>query len=844
MTGNRRAVVAAAFFTSSATELCEELGTSVGGLSSAEAAARLRTFGPNTFTRDDAHPRWRVLVDQLRSPLLLLLVFAAIVSATTGEWIDAAVVGTILSATVWLGFSREYEAQRAAAVLRAGIRAKARVSRDGAPRSVDVGELVPGDIVALAPGSIVPADGLLLDARDLFVSEAALTGESFPAEKSVGPCAADAALSKRSGAVFMGTHVKSGTGTLCVARTGRATELGAIAEKLTAKPPEAEFERGVRRFGYLLTITMLVMVLLVFVAHVLRGRSIGDTLMFSIAIAVGLSPELLPAVLSVNLARGAQMMAKGGVLVRRLSAIENLGSMDVLCTDKTGTLTEGVVESEGAFDARGAPSGAVLEACRINASLSTGLESPLDAAILRAGGASAEVPPKLGEIPFDFVRKRASVIVETSDGPRLITKGAFHRVLEACTELSDGTPLGDAARADLERRFEGWGERGTRVLAVASRRVDARASYARSDERDLAFEGFVTFVDRPKPGVERAVADLARLGVAVKIITGDAKAVAIHVARQVGVPAERVLTGSELDLLHGAALVRAAEATDLFVEVDPNQKERIIASLRRAGRVTGFLGDGVNDAPAMHAADTSISVASAVDVAREAADFVLLEQDLDVIRRGIEEGRRTFANTLKYVNTTTSANLGNMVSMALASLFLPFLPLTAGQVLLNNFLSDIPAVGLASDTVDPELVERPRRWEMGFIARFMVEFGVLSSIFDLATFGLLLAVFRADVALFQTAWFVESLLTELMIALVVRTRRPITASRPGAILLVSTAALVPVTFAIPYLPIARFFGFRALPAGVVLALIAITVAYVAAAELTKRWFYRERRGRA
>ena len=413
-------------------------------------------------------------------------------------------------------------------------------------------------------------------------------------------------------------------------------------------------------------------------------------------------------------------------------------------------------------------------------------------------------------------------------------KGAFHHVLEACTCTADGAALGAVARADLERRYEDWSGRGIRVLAVAARWIDAKPEYTRDDERDMAFMGFLTFLDRPKEGVADTIADLAGLGVSVKLITGDSALVARHVATLVGLRSDRVLTGRQLDELHDEALWRVAEKTDLFVEVDPNQKERIILSLKKRGHVVGFLGDGVNDAPAMHAADTSLSVKQAVDVAREAADFVLLERGLDVIRRGIEEGRKTFANTLKYVLITTSANLGNMVSMAAASMFLPFLPLTAGQILLNNFLSDIPAVGLADDSVDPELVERPRRWDIRFIGRFMVVFGLVSAVFDFLTFGVLQIVFLATPELFRTGWFVESLLTELVIALVVRTRRPFFQSRPGKVLLISTMGLIVVTFAIPFLPFAGVFGFVPLPIMLVVAISGITVLYVAATELTKR----------
>jgi P-type Mg2+ transporter len=775
---------------------------------------------------------------QIDNPLLLLLLFAALVSVLSGEWRDALMVGSIVLITVGIGFHREYRAQSAVLALRARLRTQSRVFRDGVLVSLPVSELVVGDVIELSAGSLVPADAVLLQATDCYVSESVLTGESFPVEKSPGVLPAGVTLAQRTNALFLGTNVRSGMARALIMRTGATTEFGAIAHRLTLRPPETEFQRGIRRFGYLLTSAMLLMVLVVFAAHVVRGRPAVETLLFSIALAVGLSPELLPAILSINLSQSAQSMAERGVLVRRLNAIENLGSMDILCTDKTGTLTEGVVQLEGAYDPSGQVSEEVLDLAAVNAALETGLPSPLDDAISKAKQASLEHTQKLGEIPFDFVRKRVSVIVQRPDGVQLISKGAFRQVLATCSRLSDRQPLDADARRQLEARYEDWSRQGIRVLGLATRHLPAMSGYSRNDEQELTFRGFVTFLDRPKPGVDRAIADLASLGVSVKLITGDSKPVAVHLAGLVGLSATRVLTGSELDELHDEALWHAAERTDLFVEVDPNQKERIILSLKKMGHVVGFLGDGVNDAPAMHAADTSLSVQQAVDVAREAADFVLLEQDLQVIRYGIEHGRKTFANTLKYLLTTTSANLGNMLSMAAASLFLPFLPLTAGQILLNNFLSDIPAIGLAQDSVDRELVERPQRWDIRFIGRFMASFGLLSSVFDLLTFGVLLKLFHAGQPLFQTAWFVESLLTELVVALVVRTRRSLFRSRPGTLLLGTTLALVPVTMLIPYLPVNTALGFVPLPGSTLATIAAITCFYLAATEALKRWFYR------
>jgi len=827
------------YWSTPAVDLFTRVGSGPLGLDAKEAARRLASnFGGVREPRGVSI--YRVMLEQLASPLLLLLVFAATVSALTREWVDAGLVLSIVILSVGVGARREYKGQAAAAALAARIRTRATVVRGGVSLRIPANEVVVGDVVLLAAGSLVPADAVVIDASDCHVNEAVLTGEAFSVEKAPGVVLAGTPLARRSNSVFQGSNVQSGTARCLVVATGAETEYGAIAKTLLRRPPETEFDGGLRQFGYLLVKVMLVITVVVFIVHVALDRPPLSTLLFAIALAVGLSPELLPAILSVNLARGASMMASRGVLVRHLSAIENLGSMDILCTDKTGTLTEGVVRLEGAFDAGGARSSAVLELGALNAFFETGLPSPLDDAILNELRPASDAREKLAEVPFDFVRKRVSVVLSSGKGAQLVTKGAFQQVLGASTQLPDGRLLDSEARAALERRHAEWAAQGVRVLAVATRALPSKPHYERDDEKELTFEGFLTFLDRPKQGAREALADLGRLGVSVKIITGDDRMVAEHMARLVGIEVPHVLTGADLDRLQGEALWQVAEGINLFAEVDPRQKELIISALRKRGHVVGFLGDGINDAPAMHAADTSLSVDQAVDVAREAADFVLLERDLDVLRRGIEAGRTTFANTLKYVLTTTSANLGNMISMAIASLFLPFLPLLAGQILLNNFLSDIPAVGIGNDAVDEEQVARPRRWDMRFIGRFMLEFGALSSVFDLLTFGLLLLAFRANVTEFRTGWFVLSLLTELVIALVVRTRRPFYRSRPGTLLLTSTWFVALVALAIPYLPWVDVLGFTPLPLGLLLALVGITLGYVAAAEALKHWFYRRR----
>jgi Mg2+-importing ATPase len=698
--------------------------------------------------------------------------------------------------------------------------------------------------VLLSAGSLIPADGVVLEARDLFVSQAALTGEAFPVEKLSGTSAADATLAERTHCAFMGTSVRSGTGRVLIVKTGAATTYGAIAERLRLRPPETDFERGIRQYGYLLMRIMLLLVLLVFAANVFLDRPPIESLLFALALAVAISPELLPAIIEVTLARGARDMAAHGAIVRRLSSIENLGSMDVLCTDKTGTLTEGVLTLAAACDAAGKSSDAVLRLAFWNASLQTGLASPLDDAILQAERARAahfDAAPKLDEIPFDFVRKRVSVVVQPAGAGEalIVTKGAFGNVLEACVRVRDGGREGALeanVRARLEERFAAWSRQGQRVLAVATRSVPARARYERSEESAMTFEGFLLFLDPPKADIAQTLAALERLGVSIKVITGDNHLVTAQLAEAIGLDGSRLTSGRELAELHDDALGRVAAESGLFAEVDPHQKERIILALKKLGHVVGFLGDGINDAPALHAADVGISVDQAVDVAKEAADIVLLEHDLEALRRGIEQGRSSFANTLKYISITTSANFGNMLSMAAASLFLPFLPLLAKQILLNNLLSDIPFMAIPSDRVDRERIVRPGRWQIRPIRNFMLGFGLISSAFDGLTFGALWLLSRGEPALFRTGWFLESLLTELAIVFVVRTRLPLLKSRPGTLLLVSALAVSALALALPWLPGRGWFEFVPLPGPVLATLLAITAAYAGASELAKRRF--------
>jgi Mg2+-importing ATPase len=823
--------------------LLAALRSTADGLTSIEARHRLETVGPNLLEAKRKTTTLRLFLGQFKSPVVLILIFATGVSAVTQDWVDALIILTIVLGSAVLGFSQEYGANEAAEKLRAQVTAKAAVLRDGLVRQIPAEEVVPGDVVQLSAGSLVPADCVLQEARDFFVNQAVLTGETFPVEKLPGEVMPEATLTQRTNCVFLGTNVRSGSARALVVRTGAATDFGQIAKKLTLRPPETEFERGIRRFGYLLTEVMLVLVLIVFAANVFFHKPVLDSLLFSVALAVGLTPQLLPAIISINLSKGAQAMAAGGVIVRRLESIENFGSMDILCTDKTGTLTEGVVQLDGALDWTGQPSDQVLRLAYLNAHFQTGLTNPLDEAILAHAQPDITGYTKVDEIPYDFVRKRLSVVVAPPGGPPdLIAKGALEGVLAECSRVQQGeteVPLDEARQAEIERRFAEWSEQGFRVLGVAIRHdVGLSHVYSRDDERELTFAGFLLFFDPPKAGVLETIGDLAKHGVALTIITGDNKLVALHTAQAVGLQVTGVLTGAELSNLHEEALWQAAGRANLFAEVDPNQKERIILALKKMGHVVGYMGDGINDAPALHAADVGISVDSAVDVAKEAADFVLLEHSLAALHRGIELGRKTFANTLKYVFITTSANFGNMFSMAGASLFLPFLPMLPLQILLTNFLTDFPALAIAGDSVDLEMVEKPRRWNIRFVRNFMFTFGTVSSLFDYLTFGLLLLVLHVGRDQFRTAWFVESVMTELLIMLVVRTQKPFFRSRPGRYLLLGTLVVAAVTLLLPYAPFGRALGFIPLPPALLVTLLGITGLYVLASEVAKRFFYR------
>ena len=824
-----------------AAELLQELQTTAAGLSAEEARQRLVRFGANRLRPRKKSDVLTLLVSQFKSPIILILLFATGMSFFLRDPVDAGIILGIVLVSGLLGFWQERGAANAVEKLLAMVQVKATAMRDARPVEVILDEIVPGDVVVLAAGGVIPADCLILEATDLFVDEATLTGETYPVEKSALGVAAGTPLAKRTNALWMGTHVVSGTGKALVVLTGKETEFGKVSGRLNLRPEETEFEHGVRRFGYFLVEVTLLLVIGIFAANVYLARPVLDSFLFSLALAVGLTPQLLPAIISINLAHGAKRMASQKVIVKRLAAIENFGSMNVLCSDKTGTLTEGTVRLQSALDVAGAPSEKVLLFAYLNAFFETGFRNPIDEAIRTHRSFDTTGYEKLDEIPYDFLRKRLSILVSHDARGLMVTKGTVPGVLAVCAsaETAEGSIVDIAAvRARISEQFDELSSKGFRALAVAYKQVASDSHLHKDSEAEMTFLGFVVFFDPPKPEIAETIARLKGLGVSLKIITGDNSLVAGSVVHGVGFLNPRVLAGAELHAMSDAALLKRVGEIDVFAEVEPNQKERIIIALKKAGNVVGYMGDGINDASALHSADVGISVESGVDVAKEAAEIVLLEHDLGVLVQGVREGRVTFANTLKYVFMATSANFGNMFSMAGVSLFLPFLPLLPKQILLTNLMTDFPEMTIATDDVDPEMVALPRRWDIAFIRRFMLTFGILSSVFDYLTFGVLMLVLHATKEQFRTGWFLESVLSASLIVLVIRTRKPFFKSRPGKYLILATLLVAAATLLLPFTPVARLFDFQPLAISFVVPLAGIVISYILVTEITKKLFYR------
>ncbi|HEY8911002.1 MAG TPA: magnesium-translocating P-type ATPase [Desulfosporosinus sp.] len=832
------------FWTFSSDNLLKELTTESSGLTQQEAEIRIRKYGANLLKQRKSHSNLALFIAQFKSPIILILIIAAALSAFLRDPADTIIILAIVLGSGLLGFWQEVGAAGAVEKLLSIVEIKAVILRNGDVVEIPLAEVVPGDITVLSAGGGIPGDCVLLESVGLFLDEAALTGETYPTEKSVGVKTSDTPLAQRSNVLYMGTHVISGTGKAVVVKTGLATEFGAVSQRLRLRSPETEFEQGIRHFGYMLMEVTLLLVIAIFAINVYLARPVLDSFLFSMALAVGLTPQLLPAIISVNLSRGAKNMATEKVIVKRLSSIENFGSMNVLCSDKTGTLTEGTVHLHSALDYGGIESEKVLLFAYINASFEKGYANPIDDAIRSHKQFDLKSYQKLGEIPYDFIRKRLSILVKSDDKAMLITKGALKNVLDVCS-FAEGpneteVPI-QQVLTQIQTVFSDLGSKGLRTLGVAYKK--AEDAEPKDQEHDMTFLGFLVLYDPPKEGITETIHKLKDMGITLKVITGDNKLVAMNLGKQIGLANPEVLTGPELYKMSEEALIHKLDKTDLFAEIEPNQKERVILALKKAGNVVGYLGDGINDASALHAADVGISVNSAVDVAKDAADIVLLEKDLSVLIRGVKEGRVTFANTLKYVFMATSANFGNMFSMAGASLFLSFLPLLPKQILLTNLMTDLPEITISTDSVDPEMIDRPRRWDIKFIRKFMLTFGLLSSVFDYLTFGVLLYFLHATPGQFRTGWFIESVLSASIIVLVIRTRKPFFQSKPGKALFWTTLAVAGAIISFPYTFLGPLFGFVPLPAVFFPVLGLILLLYITSAELAKKLFYKNGRYR-
>jgi Mg2+-importing ATPase len=815
-------------------ELLARLECGTNGLSGPEAARRLARDGPNAIGITRRHRGLRLLLAQFMSPIVLILAAATVLSTALGDVTDGVIILAIIVASGALGVWQERSAGVAVDALLARVRVEVEVLRNGVEVAVPAEEVVVGDVVVLRAGDIVPADCRVLESQSLLVDESTLTGESYPAEKTPDAVALDDTPTGRTNTVFLGTHVASGAGTALVVAVGRSTEFGALSAQLAARDVVTGFERGITAFGLLLVRAMTVLVTAIFVVNLLLERPVVDSALFSLALAVGLTPQLLPAIVAISLATGARRMAAERVIVKRLDAIEDFGAMTVLCTDKTGTLTAGAAKLDAAFDLAGHTSTEVLRLARLNAGLQLGFANPLDQAILDGAGV-VDPALRLDEVPYDFERKRLSVLVAEGT-PILITKGALDGLLAIATtaEVAGEVIALDSVRAALQERFTSLSADGYRVLGLATRALPDRQTVTADDEAGMTLRGLLAFQDPSKPGVAEAIRDLAALGVSVRLVTGDNHLAACHIAAEVGLDVQTVLTGGEIRALDDTELARRAAMVSVFAEVEPLGKERLVRALRSAGHTVGFLGDGINDTAALHTADVGISVDTAVDVAKQAAAIVLLDKNLSAVADGVRVGRQTFANTLKYVRVTISANFGNMLSLAAASAFLPFLPLLPRQILLLNFLSDIPGLTIAGDTVDSEQLARPRAWDIRSIRTFMVVFGLISSAFDILTFVTLRVGFGAGADLFRSGWFVESMATELAVMLVLRTGRPFFRSRPGRALLGTSLLVAAVTVTLPFTALAHPLGLVPLPAPILAVLVGLTAIYVVANEIAKR----------
>ena len=830
-------------------ELLARLNTSTTGLSSLDAQKRLEVYGRNELAKKKKRAAIIDFLSRFKSPLVIILMIAGGISAALGSYASVIVIYTMVFLSVSLAYYQENNASKAAELLREKVATSATVLRDNTKQEIKLPLIVPGDIIYLSAGDITPADARVIEAKDLFVNQSSLTGESFPVEKtSASIKAKEASITEWNNYFFMGTSIVSGTATAVVVRTGSSTEYGKIAQKLVEKAPETEFERGTRKFGFLIMQVTFLLVMFVFMVNALlhpNAQGILDALLFAVALAVGLTPELLPMIVTINLSKGAQAMSKKGVIVKRLSSIETFGSMNVLCTDKTGTLTENQIKLILHIDMEGKDDQKVLLYSYLNSHFQTGLKSPLDEAILKHEELDISTFQKIDEVPFDFVRKRVSIVVEQERQRFLIAKGAPEEILKVCSSCElEGviSDISNGTRKKIEQKYLDLSAEGLRVLGVTYKKLgEEKAVYTINDESGMTFLGFVAFLDPPKETAKQSLQMLSKAGVELKILTGDNELVTRKVCSELGFEVKGVALGNEIAEMTNEGLAVVVEEANVFARVTPAQKDRIINLLKSNGHVVGFMGDGINDAPSLKTSDVGISVNNAVDVAKESADIILLRNDLTVLGEGVLEGRKTFGNTMKYIMMGVSSNFGNMFSAAGGSVFLPFLPMLPIQILLNNLLYDISQTVMTTDNVDAEYIQKPKRWDISFIRRFMIILGPVSSLFDYTTFFTMLFVFNAwtNASLFQTAWFIESLTSQTLVVLIIRTRQvPFYKSKPSKYLTIMLLTVISFAMVVPYTPVGEFFGFVPPPPAFYLALLGILGTYALLAETVKKWFYK------
>lgn len=817
----------------------QKLDSSTNGLSQVEAEKILENS--NQFVKKPSHFQkdFILFVSQFKSPLMLLLIGAVVLSAFLGDTSDVFIILFIVVSTGLLSFFQERNAGRVVEKLQSMISLKSTVLRDNKAQEIISRDVVVGDILLFKAGDMIPADCLLVEANELNVNEASLTGESYPVRKELGILESTTELAKRTNSLWEGANIVSGSAKALVIQTGTNTIFGSISKSISTKI-ETTFEKGIKDFGYFLMKITLILSLFILVVNLLNHKSVVDSALFALALAVGMAPELLPAITTIAMSAGAKRMLEKKVIVKKLASIQNLGEVNLFCTDKTGTITEGIITVSGLVNGFGEESELVKDLAFWNATFETGYANPIDDALKKLSIESKINSEKLGEVPYDFIRKRLSIAVDNQTEKLLITKGAFTQIFDICTQvkLSNGNLENiDSHKTEIENRFEEFGVKGLRAIGICYKNIGVN-SISKEDEKDMVFAGFILLQDPVKAGIIETIEALKQLQVNLKIITGDNKNVAKSIALAIGIDNPVVLTGSEIFNTSTDALRLLVKRTHIFAEVEPQQKERIILALRKSYTVA-YMGDGINDVTAIHAADVGISVENAVDVAREAADFVLMEKDLSVLVDGIKEGRKTFANTLKYIFINTGSTFGNMFSVAIASLVLPFLPMLPKQILLMNFITDFPYLTVASDNVDEEQLDKPGKWNLKFIRNYMVIFGIHSSLFDIITFLTLLYVLKVKEATFQTSWFIESIVTELFILFIIRTHKNFFKSKPGKYLFLLSVIGLILTLLLPYLPFANDIGLVPLPFKYVATMLLIVLFYIITADILKVWFFKK-----